>query len=200
LNARLFDRAKDPSENAGALFTKKIFQRYLSCYATLLTKTTMRNGDDHQEFLANEQAKWQSLVLEEIARRFKDPTSPQILAEMGKKLADNDDELSATVISGGVLNFSYKVFPRKSPDQAEVYAKLSLSFALWNTDKLPVDIDRMLAEFQMLQKFTTPMEQEESQQQQQQQQQRQQQYAPVALPLFCTHLMDYAHLLVMEWV
>ena len=41
--------------------------------------------------------------------------------------------LEATILSGGITNYSYKVYADKHPDIC-VFAKLSFEFALWNPD------------------------------------------------------------------
>lgn len=46
---------------------------------------------------------------------------------------EGSTKLKGTILSGGITNYSYKVYADKHPDIC-VFAKLSFEFALWNPD------------------------------------------------------------------
>lgn len=59
-------------------------------------------------------------------------------------------KLEATVLSGGLTNYSYKVYVDEQPELC-VFAKLSFEYALWNPDKTShYDLQRTVNEYEIM--------------------------------------------------
>lgn len=94
----------------------------------------------------------------------------------------NGDTLTAKVISGGVTNYSYKVF-LESGEGPSFFAKIAFPYALWNPDRsVFYDTARTSNEYKIMKKFTELMGDD----------------APVATPYLCEDVEDMK-ILVTEW-
>ena len=86
-----------------------------------------------------------SLVIEIIAKKCVE-SQHEIFQKINKVIQnDNSCDLDATILSGGITNYSYKVFVDKYPELC-VFAKLSFEYALWNPDTHH-DLQRTTNEF-----------------------------------------------------
>ena len=66
---------------------------------------------------------------------------------------EQGDSLKASPLTGGLTNFSYKVYLEESTDVV-LFAKLSFPYALWNPDKTAhYDVGRTRSEFEMMKAF-----------------------------------------------
>mmetsp|Transcript_6470 Transcript_6470/g.13497 ORF Transcript_6470/g.13497 Transcript_6470/m.13497 type:complete len:538 (-) Transcript_6470:1535-3148(-) len=98
-----------------------------------------------------------ALILQIIASRCITSSKeiPQ-LQRMGEALQAGD-ELACSIVSGGLTNFSYKVFLKKNP-QTRLYAKLAFSRALWNPNPdHTFALQRTDNEYKMMTKFAKLM-------------------------------------------
>ncbi len=94
------------------------------------------------------------------------------------------DKLSAKVISGGVTNYSYKIFLENDPDNGpSFFAKVAFPYALWNPDRsVHYDIARTANEYKLMKRFKEMMGDD----------------APVATPYICQDVEDMK-ILIVEW-
>ena len=97
-----------------------------------------------------------------------------------------DDKLTAKVVSGGVTNYSYKVFLEGDPNGAPCFfAKIAFPYALWNPDRsVHYDVARTANEFKIMKRFKEMLGED----------------APVATPYLCVDVEDTGmKILVVEW-
>lgn len=74
------------------------------------------------------------------------------LRKIGHAIREGD-KLEMDILSGGVTNYSYKVYLSDSPETA-LFAKLSFPYALWNPDRDAFyDVKRTVNEFKMMELF-----------------------------------------------
>lgn len=92
------------------------------------------------------------------------------------------DQLQATVLTGGVTNYSYKV-NLESGDGPAFFAKIAFPYALWNPDRsMYYDTARTVNEYKIMKRFSELMGDN----------------APVAKTLLCEDVNDMK-ILVCEW-
>ena len=145
-----------------------------------------RKAQDMAQAIDQEDKK--SLVLYHIAERCRPSSEFSILRSIGEALQQGKT-LTASIITGGKTNYSYKVFVKEEPHLA-VYSKISFSFALWNPDRsVEYDTERTVNEFAMMEYFADLMKDEDQ--------------LPVARPLFLVDVTlpdgALAKLVATEW-
>jgi 5-methylthioribose kinase len=92
------------------------------------------------------------VVLEHIAAKCKDPSTPfPAMKEIGAAL-NNGDELKAQILTGGLANFSYMIYTQSQEDSPKLFAKLSFSYAQLFPDK-PCPLMRTENEYNMMKIF-----------------------------------------------
>ena len=75
------------------------------------------------------------------------------IPQLNEALQQDGMKLDATVLSGGITNYAYKVFVERQPDIC-VFAKLSFEYALWSPD-VHHDLQRTVNEYEMQQIMCT---------------------------------------------
>ncbi len=92
------------------------------------------------------------LLLELVKSYCNESSEFEILQAIGNELKAGKS-LNAKVISGGLTNYSYKLFLENGSSIA-LYAKICFSSALWNPDKnIHYDVARVANEFNIMKHY-----------------------------------------------
>ena len=141
----------------------------------------VKRPDVHSEEVQKDKELKKKLLLELIVSHCNDESEFEVLRAVGAALKSGD-KLNAQVISGGVTNYSYKVFLEGDPDRA-FFAKIAFPYALWNPDRsVHYDTARAANEFKIMKRFKDMMGEN----------------APVATPYICADIEDMK-ILVIQW-
>ncbi|KAL7449329.1 hypothetical protein ACHAWC_001394, partial [Mediolabrus comicus] len=83
------------------------------------------------------------------------PSTIPIFREIYQAIESNDDsELKADVLTGGVTNYSYKLYVTNCPELC-LFAKLSFAYAAWNPDRSAhFDLQRTSNEYEIMKTFS----------------------------------------------
>lgn len=126
-------------------------------------------------------------LLLEVVESFCDESSDYEDFRSIRAALDGGGVLNAEVISGGLTNYSYKVFLQGELSHA-LYAKIYFSSALWNPDKnVHYDVARGINEYKIMKRFKELMNEKFMNEE-----------APVAKPYICVAVEDVM-VLVTQW-
>lgn len=112
-----------------------------------------------EEFASDKRAKT-SLVTAFLKDKFASAATQEsatipLFREIYQAIEANDDsELEAVVLTGGVTNYSYKLYVTNCPELC-LFAKLSFAYAAWNPDRSAhFDLQRTSNEYEIMQTFS----------------------------------------------
>lgn len=149
------------------------------CVLTMSHKKARRTLDRQQQHSMDNDAT-KELVLETLTAHILDSKQRE-LQEFAAAL-QKGDKLDASVLSGGLVNYGFKVFLPNQPDKA-LFAKLALSHPLWDVaHQCKLGLGRTECEFESMNRFASLMED-----------------APVVKPYLCLDVLGDHKLLVTEY-
>jgi thiamine kinase-like enzyme len=121
-------------------------------------KDNSSNSSEPGAEFANDKLAKKELVVKTISDKCSSSSQHEIFSMIHDKINDvsgDGSKLTATILSGGITNYSYKVYVDNHPDLC-LFAKLSFDFALWNPDAHH-DLKRTDNEYEIMKKMSSKM-------------------------------------------
>jgi len=105
-----------------------------------------------QQAIENDKEQKKQIVMEVVSTHCNDSSEFDELKLIGEAMQAGD-KLDISILTGGVTNFSYRIFLEQRPE-IQLYAKLCFDRALWNPDPdAHYDLIRTQNEFEMMGTF-----------------------------------------------
>lgn len=148
-------------------------------------ETSKQGPNVYSEEVNQDKELKKQILIDLVASHCNETSEFDEFRSIGEALKSGD-KLTANVISGGVTNYSYKVFLEGDPEGApSFFAKIAFPYALWNPDRsVHYDVARTANEFKIMKRFKEMLGED----------------APVAKPYLCVDVEDTGmKILVVEW-